>query len=139
MGLPGSNARPAIGSGLAATQRLSISIQPSIQLVKRGDTVSYEVLVENLSAQPDQKVAMQFTIPSGSKLITAKAVGLDYMVSRDGTTVAFTPIQFFRARDSFTYTIQLRHEESSSQSIVAAVKSMGQPEPLGTTLVTRVQ
>jgi uncharacterized repeat protein (TIGR01451 family) len=139
MGLPGTSARPAIGSGLANSQRLSISIQPSVQTVKRGDTVSYEVQVENLAAQPDQKVAMQFTIPAGSKLITAKAVGLDYLLSRDGTTIAFTPIQFFRARDSFAYTIQLRHEESTTQTMTAAVKSIGQPEPLSTTHATRVQ
>jgi uncharacterized repeat protein (TIGR01451 family) len=139
IGIPGTSARPAIGSGLATNQRLSISIQPPVQSVKRGDTVSYEVRVENLAAQPDQKVAMQFTIPAGCKLITAKAVGLDYLVSRDGTTVAFTPIQFLRARDSFAYTIQLRHEESSIQTMTAAVKSIGQPDPLSTTHTARVQ
>jgi hypothetical protein len=139
IGLPGTNAKPAIGSGSATNQRFSISIQPSVQTVRRGDIVTYEVRVENLASQPDQKVAMQVTIPSGSKLVSAKAVGLDYLLSRDGTTIAFTPIQFFRARDSFVYTIQFRHDEPSPQTITAAVKSLGQSEPLSTTLLTRVQ
>jgi hypothetical protein len=110
-----------------------------VDVIRRGDTVTYEVRVENLVSQPDQKVGLQLTIPKGAKLVAIKALALDYKTNEDGRLIEFTPIQFFRARDSFTYLIQIKHEESGQQTIVAAARSIGQPDPISTKHVSFVQ
>jgi uncharacterized repeat protein (TIGR01451 family) len=135
---PGSM-RPELGSTALSSDRLAVSIQPMVDVVRRGDTVTYEVRVENLVSQPDQKVGLQLTIPRGAKLVAVKALALDYKSSEDGRLIEFTPIQFFRAKDSFTYLIQLKHEESGQQTITAAARSLGQPAPVSTKHIAIVQ
>lgn len=139
IGLPGSSARPAIGSGVASEQRLNVSVQPLVHFIKQGDLVSYELRVENPLQQPDQKVAISFQIPKGCKLQSVRALGLDYRLV-DGTgTVELTPIQFFRARDAFTVVIQIKHEERGVQQITASARSRNQPDPVSTSINVTVQ
>jgi uncharacterized repeat protein (TIGR01451 family) len=111
-------------------QRLGLSIQPLGETFRRGDTLTYEIELTNLSQEPDQKVSLQLNLPAGSKLVSVKALSLNYRTSEDGRIVEFTPIQFFRVRDTFSYVIQLKHEKSGKLEISAAAKSIGQPVPV---------
>lgn len=139
IGLPGSSARPAIGSGVAVDQRLNVSVQPLVQFIKQGDLVSYELRVENPLQQPDQKVAISFQIPKGCKLQSVRALGLDYRLVEGTGTIELTPIQFFRARDAFSVIIQIKHDERGPQQINASVKSRNQPDPVTTSINVTVQ
>jgi hypothetical protein len=109
-------------------------VQPLVQIIHRGDTVSYELRVENALQQPDQKVAISFQIPKGCKLQSVRALGLDYQWMPESGTVELTPIQFFRPRDAFTVVFQLKHEERGSQQITATVRSRNQPDPVSTSI-----
>lgn len=138
-GLPGSSARPAIGSGVASDQRLNVSLQPLVQFIKQGDLVSYELRVENPLQQPDQKVAISFQLPKGCKLHSVRALGLDYRLVEGTGTIELTPIQFFRARDSFTAVIQIKHDERGPQQITASARSRNQPDPVSSSINVTVQ
>ncbi len=133
-GMPGSSARPEIGSGVANDGNLAISVQPLVQQIRRGEIISYELKVSNLLPQPDQKVAISFTIPAGAKLISVQAPGLDHRLSDSKDVVELTPIQYFRPRDSFSVMLQLRHDTTDSQSITASVKSRNQPSGVSATI-----
>ena len=137
--VPGTNLRPELNLGDPESDRLGVRIQPLTNLIKTGDTVTYEIRVDNLVAQPDQKVELLVSVPKGSKVIAVKALGLDYHLSPDGRSVEMSPIQFFRSRDSFLYSIQLRHDESGSQVIEATTRSRNQSEPISTSHTIRVQ
>ncbi len=137
--VPGTNFRPELNLGDPSSDRLGVRIQPLTNLIKTGDTVTYEIRIDNLVAKPDQKVELLVSVPKGSKVIAVKALGLDYHLSPDGRSVEMSPIQFFRSRDSFLYSIQLRHEESGSQVIEATARSRNQSEPISTSHNTRVQ
>lgn len=139
LGLPGSSARPAIGSGVPSDQCLNVSVQPLVQSIKQGDTVSYEVRVENRLQQPDQKVAIAMQIPKGCKLQSVRALGLDYRVVEGTGIVELTPIQFFRPRDVFTIVVQLKHDERGSQPITVTAQSRNQPEPVSASINVSVQ
>ncbi|AMV33177.1 hypothetical protein VN12_13710 [Pirellula sp. SH-Sr6A] len=139
LGLPGSSARPAIGSGVASDERLNVSVQPLVQLIKQGDTVAYELRVENRLQQPDQKVAISLQIPKECKLQSVRALGLDYRVVEGTGVVELTPIQFFRPRDAFTIVFQLKHEVRGSQQITVSAQSRNQPEPVSSSINVSVQ
>jgi uncharacterized repeat protein (TIGR01451 family) len=133
--LPGtSSAKPPLpvshSSNISLDQRLGLSIQPLGETFRRGDTATYEVTLTNLSQEPDQKVSLQLNLPAGSKIVSVKALSLNYRTSEDGRIVEFTPIQFLRVRDSFSYLIQLKHEKPGKAEISAAAKSIGQPVPV---------
>jgi uncharacterized repeat protein (TIGR01451 family) len=135
--LPGtSSARPPLpvshSSGISLDQRLGLTIQPLGETLRRGDTVTYEVKLTNLSQQPDQKVSLQLNLPAGSKIVSIKALGLSHRTNEEGRIVEFTPIQFFRTRVNFSYIIQLKHEKAGKFEMSAAAKSIGQPVPVFT-------
>ncbi|XZE17789.1 hypothetical protein SH449x_003068 [Pirellulaceae bacterium SH449] len=117
-------------NGLKLDQRLGLTIQPVGESFRRGDVVTYEITVSNLAQQPDQKVALQLNLPSGAKVISLKAPSLSYRTSEDGRIVEFTPIQFFRTQDSFSYVVQLKHEQVGKAELSAAARSLGQPTPV---------
>ena len=142
--LPGtSNARPPLpvshSSNISLDQRLGLTIQPLGETFRRGDTVTYEVKLTNLSQQPDQKVALQLNLPAGAKIVAVKALGLNHRTNDDGRIVEFTPIQFFRTRDNFSYIIQLKHEKAGKFEMSAAAKSIGQPVPVLTKQAVLIQ
>ena len=134
-----SSARPAIGSGVANSDRLSVSIQPLQQAISRGDKVTYEIRVDNLTQQPDSRVVIAFAVPKGGTLISVRAQGLEHRLLSGGSIVELTPIQFFRARDSFAFQFQIQHGDSPSQSIVASAKSQNQPTAVSNSINVRVQ
>jgi uncharacterized repeat protein (TIGR01451 family) len=117
-------------NGLKIDQRLGLTIQPVGEAFRRGDVVTYEITVSNLAQQPDQKVALQLNLPSGAKVISLKAPSLSYRTSEDGRIVEFTPIQFFRTQDSFSYVVQLKHGQTGRAELSAAARSLGQPTPV---------
>ena len=142
--LPGtSNARPPLpvshSSDISLDPRLGLTIQPLGETFRRGDTVTYEVKLTNLSQQPDQKVSLQLNLPAGSKIVSVKALGLNHRTNEDGRIVEFTPIQFFRTRDTFSYIIQLKHEKVGKFEISGAAKSIGQPVPVFTKQAVLIQ
>jgi uncharacterized repeat protein (TIGR01451 family) len=129
-----SNARLPLpvshASSIGSDQRLDVAIQPIGDNFRRGDTVTYEIKLTNRGREPDQKVSLQINLPTNAKLVSVKALALNYRTNEEGRIVEFTPIQFFRASDTFSYIVQLKHEKSGKFEISAAAKSIGQPVPV---------
>lgn len=133
-----SSARPAIGSGVATQERLAVSITPMQQMIRRGDTVTYEIRVSNLVSQPDAKVVVAFAVPKGGRLEGVKAQGLEYRVLNTSGIVEMTPIQFFRANDSYAFQVKIKHGDSPSQSIAVSARSQNQASVVSNSINIRV-
>lgn len=144
LSLPGTSSSPpprpvSHASDVSREQRLDVAIQPIGDNFRRGDTVAYEIKLTNRSRQSDQKVALQLSLPPNSKIVSVKALALNYRTNEDGRIVEFTPIQFFRANDTFSYVVHLKHEKSGKFEITAAAKSIAQTVPITTTQSVLIQ
>jgi hypothetical protein len=127
---PGSGLnKPAILLDGENEQSIKVSIIPVSNSIRKGDTGTYEIRIENLRSKPDQRVAIRIQRPEGSKLVSIRAKDLKYKLSDNDQRIELEPIQYFRPNDVFSCVIQLRHEQISNGELIASVTSMGQTKP----------
>lgn len=118
--------------------RLGLSIRPVSNSIHKGDTGTYEIRIENLQNKPDQKISLRIKCPEGSKLVSIQSNKLQYKLSDNDRQIDFEPIQYFRATDSFSCELKLKHEEVASVELLASVASMGQSPPIVKRLAIQV-
>ncbi len=129
-GASGQRNKPATNLNDQAENRLSLTIQPVSNSIRKGDLGTYEIRIENLINKPDQRVALSLLTPQGTVLNSIRAKDLQYKVVNNDRQIDLEPIKYFRPNDTFSCVIQLRHNEVSSGELIASVTSMGQTTPV---------
>ncbi len=119
-------------------KRLSVTIQPVSNSIRKGDTGTYEIRIENLSSKPDQRVALSILTPSGAVLKSIRAKDLRYKLSNNDRQIDLEPIRYFRPNDQFSCVLQLKHDEITEGELIASVTSLGQTAPVSKSLNIRV-
>ncbi len=130
---PGANGplnKPAITLNDQAENRLSLTIQPVSNSIRKGDVATYEIRIENLINKPDQRVALSLLTPQGTVLNSIRAKDLQYKVVNKERQIDLEPIRYFRPNDIFSCVVQLQHNEVSAGELIASVTSLGQTTPV---------
>jgi uncharacterized repeat protein (TIGR01451 family) len=122
----GTMSKPELTLKSASEKRLSVTIQPVTNSIRKGDVGTYEITIANLVNKPDQRVALSILTPKGAVLKSIRAKDLQYKISNSDRQIELEPIKYFRANDSFSCVIQLRHDEVAAGDLVASVTSLGQ-------------
>ena len=118
--------KPELSLSSPSEKRLSVTIQPVTNAIRKGDVGTYEITIANLVNKPDQRVALSILTPKGAVLKSIRAKDLQYKLSNSDRQIDLEPIKYFRANDSFSCVIQLRHDEVAAGELVASVTSLGQ-------------
>ncbi len=118
--------KPELTLKSPSEKRLSVTIQPVTNSIRKGDVGTYEITIANLVNKPDQRVALSILMPKGAVLKSIRAKDLQYKLSNSDRQIDLEPIKYFRANDSFSCVIQLRHDEVAAGELVASVTSLGQ-------------
>ncbi len=118
--------RPELALKSPSEKRLSVTIQPVTNSIRKGDVGTYEITIANLVNKPDQRVVLSILTPKGAVLKSIRAKDLQYKISNADRQIDLEPIKYFRANDSFSCVIQLRHDEVAAGELVASVTSLGQ-------------
>ena len=137
-GAGGQLNKPAISLSDQAEKRLSVTIQPVSNSIRKGDVATYEIRIENLINKPDQRVALSLLTPQGTVLKSIRAKDLHYKVVNSDRQIDLEPIKYFRPNDSFSCVVQLRHDEVASGELIASVTSLGQTTPVTKSLRIQV-
>jgi len=130
--------KPALTLDDQNEKRLSITIQPVSNSIRKGDIGIYEIRIENLINKPDQRVALSILTPTGSVLKSIRAKDLRYKLSNKDRQIDLEPIKYFRPNDSFSCVVQLKHDEVVAGELIASVTSLGQTNPVSTSLNIQV-
>ena len=118
--------KPELTLKSPAEKRLNVTIQPVTNSIRKGDVGTYEITIANLVNKPDQRVSLSILTPKGAVLKSIRAKDLQYKISNSDRQIDLEPIKYFRANDSFSCVIQLRHDEVAAGELVASVTSLGQ-------------
>ena len=137
-GAAGQLNKPAITTMDQVENRLSVTIQPVSNSIRKGDVATYEIRIENLINKPDQRVALSLLTPQGTVLKSIRAKDLHYKVVNSDRQIDLEPIKYFRPNDSFSCVVQLRHDEVVSGELIASVTSLGQTTPVTKSLRIQV-
>lgn len=122
--------KPELSLSSPSEKRLSVTIQPVTNAIRKGDVGTYEITIANLVNKPDQRVALSILTPKGAVLKSIRAKDLQYKLSNSDRQIDLEPIKYFRANDSFSCVVQLRHDEVAAGELVASVTSLGQTSPI---------
>jgi len=122
--------KPELTLSSPSEKRLSVTIQPVTNSIRKGDVGTYEITIANLVNKPDQRVALSILTPKGTVLKSIQAKDLQYKILNQDRQIDLEPIKYFRANDSFSCVIKLRHDEVAAGELVASVTSLGQTKPI---------
>jgi hypothetical protein len=126
----GQLSKPELTLNFPSEKRLSVTIQPVSNSIRKGEIATYEITIANLVSKPDQRVALSILIPQGTVLKSIRAKDLQYKLSNSDRQIDLEPIKYFRANDSFSCVLQLRHDEVAAGELIASVTSLGQTNPI---------
>jgi uncharacterized repeat protein (TIGR01451 family) len=131
--------KPAVGPDNSLQKNLDVTIRPVSNSIKKGEVGTYEIRIENLRSQSDQRVSLQLMIPEGSSIVSISPKEMRYKLTNKDRQVDVEPIQYFRPKDSFSCVIQLKHNQSGSGELLAGATSMGQTTPTVQRLAIQVR
>ncbi len=138
LGSRGELQKPALTLDDQIEKRLSVTIQPVSNSIRKGDVGTYEIRIENLSSKPDQRVALSLLTPAGAVLKSIRAKDLRYKLSNSDRQIDLEPIKYFRPNDFFSCVVQLKHDEITFGELIASVTSLGQTTPVSKSLSIQV-
>lgn len=119
-------------------KRLSVSIRPISNSIRKGDLATYEITIENLSAKADQRIALSLLTPEGTALKAIRAKDLQFKTSKNDRQIDLEPIKYFRPNDSFSCVVELRHDLVGQSDLIASVTSLGQTTPVTSSIAIQV-
>lgn len=122
--------KPALTLNEPTAKRLSVSIRPVSNSIRKGETATYEITIENLASKADQRVALILLTPEGTALKTIRAKDLQFKTSKNDRQIDLEPIKYFRPNDTFSCVVELRHDVVGQSDLMASVTSMGQTTPV---------
>jgi len=122
--------KPALTLNEPIANRLSVSIRPVSNSIRKGELATYEVTIENLASKADQRVALILLTPEGTALKTIRAKDLQFKTSKNDRQIDLEPIKYFRPNDTFSCVVELRHDVVGQSDLMASVTSMGQTTPV---------
>ena len=122
--------KPALTLNEPTAKRLSVSIRPVSNSIRKGELATYEVTIENMASKADQRVALILLTPEGTALRTIRAKDLQFKTSKNDRQIDLEPIKYFRPNDTFSCVVELRHDVVGQSDLMASVTSMGQTTPV---------
>ncbi|MBN2216332.1 MAG: DUF11 domain-containing protein, partial [Pirellulales bacterium] len=110
---------------------LSLSVVDLTDSVGVGRTLTYEIVVKNVSPSPDEDVTLEVEVPPGMSTIDAQIVGLGGVRHKVyGQTIVFDPVETIRAGDQIRYTVKTQANTPGKMTLHARVRSRRLPTGL---------
>ena len=117
-----------------ATGRISDQLEVNIESLptsNRSSTSSlYHVIIDNARKQPDQKVVVSLQLPEGTSIQSVKGPVTRFQWNEKEHRATLAPINFMRAGEQVSFTIELKHSRTrSTEPLRAFVVSNNQRQP----------
>jgi hypothetical protein len=130
--------KPPLVLNEPAEKRLSVSIRPISNSIRKGELATYEITIENLSNKADQRIALSLLTPEGTALKAIRAKDLQFKTSKNDRQIDLEPIKYFRPNDSFSCVVEMRHDIVGQSELMASVTSLGQTNPVTNSVAIQV-
>lgn len=126
---PGNNQEPPQGNNPPqVTGQLSLSLNDLSEGIRRGDSVTYALVVRNDRNVADENVQLTIRLSEGLRFVRLNGPGNPQVAqSQDGRMVSIQPLRFLRPGEAVNYQIEAQTTAPGKQILrIEAVSNQSQ-------------